>query len=190
MHSNFRHGTCEYTVPDIFPGYVYESVLKLWNYLFLTSRFFLIKFGCLKRKQCDTTWGPEGQYVVLWGCILTKHRKCHVFLPSLMYACPLHGVFATCIWQSCAKTESEFPTLQNGDLHLREKILREKHRSSRIARGCHRADSLPLWEWLVAIGRRGPTQGCSTNIDDVDVTQHIFSTICPRSTKYQIDQFY
>jgi hypothetical protein len=42
--------------------------------------------------------------------IKEKHRTCHVFLPSLMHACPRHGPWATCIPLSHAKAESEFPT--------------------------------------------------------------------------------
>jgi hypothetical protein len=38
-------------------------------------------------------------------CVLTKHRKCNVFLPSLMHACPHHGPWETCIWLSQAKAE-------------------------------------------------------------------------------------
>jgi hypothetical protein len=54
------------------------------------------------------------------GCALTKHRKCQVFVPSPLQACPSHGHWATCIRLSHAKAESEFPTLSNEDLSAKE----------------------------------------------------------------------
>jgi hypothetical protein len=45
------------------------------------------------------------------GCVLTKHRKCHVFLACFMLACSCHDSWKTCIRLSHEKAESEFPTL-------------------------------------------------------------------------------
>jgi hypothetical protein len=59
------------------------------------------------------------------ACALTKHRKCHVFIPSLMHACPHHGPWATYIQLSHAKVKSEFRRLKMGTCQLKEKTLTE-----------------------------------------------------------------
>jgi hypothetical protein len=61
------------------------------------------------------------------GCALTKHRTCHMFLPSLMNARPCHSP-----WLSHEKAHFKAGTCQ-----LREKTLTEKHQKSRIAGGWH-----------------------------------------------------
>jgi hypothetical protein len=43
------------------------------------------------------------------ACAVTRHSKCHVFIPSPMHACPLYGPLATCKLLRHAKEETEFP---------------------------------------------------------------------------------
>jgi hypothetical protein len=63
-------------------------------------------FVCAKQVAC----GPVDTHLAD-GCVITKHRKCHVFLQSLKHACPRRGPWATCIRLSHAKAESEFSSL-------------------------------------------------------------------------------
>lgn len=68
------------------------------------------------------------------GCVLTKHRKCNVFITSLMHACPCHGSRGNCVWLIYAKKERTSRRFKMGTCHLRQKTLSE-HQSSRIAGG-------------------------------------------------------
>jgi hypothetical protein len=69
-----------------------------------------------------------------------KRKKSHLFLQSVMHACPRHGPGATCIRLSQAKAKSDFRRLKMGTSQLREKILTEKRLPLRIAGGRRRAD--------------------------------------------------
>jgi hypothetical protein len=50
-----------------------------------------------------------GQMISMRTCggILTKQRKCHIFLPSLIDACLCDDHWAMCIWLSQIKVERE-----------------------------------------------------------------------------------
>jgi hypothetical protein len=72
------------------------------------------------------TPNAEVQKASMWSCGYTswwwistnktpQHRKCHVFLPIFMHACPYHGIWATWIWLGI-DVESEFLMLWNWDM--------------------------------------------------------------------------
>jgi len=52
--------------------------------------------------------GPKGAWFDD-NCVLTKVRKCHLFLPSPIHACPCHGPWATSLMDKTCRGAKRVP---------------------------------------------------------------------------------
>jgi len=78
--------------------------------------------------------GPEGTWFAD-NCVPIKLRKCHLFLPSPIHACPRHGSWATSLAAKTCRGAKRVPDALIRAGRLRETTPTEKHRPSRIAGG-------------------------------------------------------
>ena len=75
--------------------------------------------------------GAKGQYVVLWVFFLLievnhQNRKCHLYLPRPIHACPRHGSWATLLAAKSYKVEGASSRRSKmGIYQLRETTLTE-----------------------------------------------------------------
>ena len=105
----------------------YMDVLSLWNYLKWRAAdpklqnwinivpAWLGGVGVCKGVVC----GPEGARFAD-NRVLTKLRKCHLFLPSPIYACPCHGPWATSLTAKTWRGAKQAPDALVGASQLRE----------------------------------------------------------------------
>jgi hypothetical protein len=63
--------------------------------------------------------GPEGAWFAD-NCVLTNLRKCHLFLPSPIHACPCHGLWAMSLTAKTCRDTKQVP-----DTLIRARWLRE-----------------------------------------------------------------
>jgi hypothetical protein len=68
--------------------------------------------------------GPEGAWFAD-NCVLTKLRKCHLFLPSPIHACPCHGPWATSLKAKTYRGAKRVPDALVGAGQIRESIPTE-----------------------------------------------------------------
>ena len=68
--------------------------------------------------------GPEGAWFAD-NCVLTKLRKCHLFLPSNIHACPWHGPWAMSLTAKTCRGAKWVPDALVRARRLRETTLTE-----------------------------------------------------------------
>jgi hypothetical protein len=85
-------------------------------------------------------FGPEGAWFAD-NHILTKLRKCHLFLPSPIHACPCHGPWATSLMAKTCRGTKWVPNTLVRAGQLRETTLTENISPPRLQGVGRRVDN-------------------------------------------------
>jgi hypothetical protein len=107
------------------------------------------------------------------ACALAKHKKCRVFLASLMHVCHCLDPWTTCVRLSMQKRRASTRRFKMGTCQLWEKPCKK----TSILQDCWRFE----WVWQpnqkkkkkicreIFEGRLGPTQGCRATDGVIDI---------------------